>query len=103
MPPEGMGRARHVTLGLAAASAAAFILVQSSYDLEESAFLGTLGAFAGGAAVMAVLSSLALRRGVHRTAAHGFAAAALVPALFVAYIVVRLLLCLFGFGECYGN
>ena len=87
----------------AAVATAAFVITRDKYRLEDAAFVEALAAFSGAAAVAAALSSVPRRRGAGAVARAGLFGAAAVPALFVAYIVARLALCILGIGECYGN
>jgi hypothetical protein len=94
---------RFLPLVVAIGAATAFTLARYHYRLEDSEFLATLAAFCAVTGLTVAVAILGLREGAGRSLAYGALAAGLVPALFVAGIVIRFTLCLLGGAECYGN
>src|SRR4051794_26659634 len=78
-------RATPLAAGLAVT--AAFIVVQQHYRLEESPFIWALVVSCAAAFLAAFVVSGMLRQPLCAATLYGLLAGALVPALFVAYIV----------------
>jgi hypothetical protein len=76
---------------VALVAAAAFTVVRDTRDLEDTAFLVALAISCGGAAIVAAAFARATGR---RWLVTAVSAAVLVPVLYVAWIVLRLLACL---------
>jgi hypothetical protein len=80
-----------IALVVALVAAAAFTVVRDTRDLEDTDFLVALAISCGSAAIVAA----AIARGTRqRWLVTAVGAGVLVPALYVAWIVVRLLACL---------
>src|SRR3954447_23309675 len=87
-------RATPLAAGIAAT--AAFIVVQQHYKLEESPFIWALVVSCAAAFLTAFVVSRMLRQPLRAATLYALVAGALVPALFIAYIVARLTSCLSG-------
>jgi hypothetical protein len=80
-----------IALVVALVAAAAFTVVRDTRDLEDTAFLVALAISSGSAAIVA--AAVALGTG-QRWLVTAVGAGVLVPVLYVAWIVVRVLACL---------
>ena len=86
-----MVRPAAIALVVALVAAAVFTVVRDTRDLEDTAFLVALAISCGSAAIVAA----AVARGTgRRWLVTAVGAGVLVPALYVGWIVVRLLSCL---------
>jgi hypothetical protein len=86
--------ARVTPLVLALVAATLFILIRNQYDLEDSAFLWGLLAVSASASVASAGIALTTRQGARDSFIFGVLAGVLVPLLFVAYLALRLTICL---------
>jgi hypothetical protein len=86
--------ARFAPLIVSIAGAVAFTVVADAEGLEESAFLTALGLACAAAGVVAALASLGARAGARSSLNYGVLAAALVPFLFGAGIILQYTACL---------
>jgi hypothetical protein len=80
-----------IAFAVALVATVVFTVVRDTRDLEDSAFLAALAVTCGGAAIVAAAVAAPMRR---RWFVNAVAAAVLVPILYVAWIVLRLLACL---------
>jgi hypothetical protein len=86
-------RSAAIALVVALVAAAAFTVVRDTRDLEDTAFFVALAISCGSAAIAAAAIALGTG-GRWRSLVTAVGAGVLVPALYVAWIVVRLLSCL---------
>jgi hypothetical protein len=82
-----------IALVVALVAAAVFTVVRDTRDLEDTAFLVALAISCGSAAFVAAAIALGTG-GRWRSLVTAVGAGVLVPALYVGWIVVRLLSCL---------
>ena len=86
--------ARVTPLALALVAATVFILIRNHYDLEDSAFLWGLLAVSASASVTTAGVALTTRQGARDSFIFGVVAGVLLPILFIAYLALRLTICL---------
>jgi hypothetical protein len=86
--------ARVTPLVGALTAGAAFVAIRDHYDAEDAAFLWSLIALCLLGAALTATASSAFRQTARATLAYSTLAAALVPVVFGASLVVRYTLCL---------
>ena len=101
-PADTQAVARWFTLVGASLSTAIFILVRNTLDLEESPFVIAMFGCSMIAAALALISTALLHGPTRSSLLLGLAAFALVPALYVAYLVLfAITVCVIGEETCY--